>query len=100
MTISASAIKMLIELRIFQREYNLLQQDINELIEENRRLTSADKSTAEREQSNFLKYKSCTDDVIQNLNDQIASLNEVAQNENFAPGSNVDLIRFFFPFTI
>lgn len=90
---------MLIELRFFQREYNLLQQDIKELIGENRRLSSADKSTAEREQSNLLEYKKCTDDVIQNLNDQIASLNEVVQNENSAPGSNLDLICYF-PFTI
>lgn len=64
-----------------QQENKFLQEEIKELIEENRRLSSDEKSTSEREQSGLLKYKRCTDDVIQNLNDQIASLNEVMEIE-------------------
>lgn len=66
----------------FQREYHLLQQEINELIEENRRLNCDDKILVDREQSNLLQYKKCTDAVIQNLNDQIVSLTEVRNGRN------------------
>lgn len=63
---------------IFQKENTLLQQEINKLIEENRRRCSDEDSKAEREQTGLLKYKKCTDDVIQNLQDQITSLTEVS----------------------
>lgn len=79
-----------------QRENKFLHEEIKELIEENRRLSSDEKSTSDREQSGLLKYKKCTDDVIQNLNGQISSLNEVIKIEKTGRLRS-NMILFFDP---
>lgn len=77
-----------------QKEYNLLREEIQRLIVENRQLSTAERALGkavdtdvnpepeldrnEPIDTNFIQYKRCTDNAIQNLHDQIASLNEVS----------------------